>query len=341
MRSLPTIPSHGVGDPPLHHGKAQRRVAGVAALAWAVLLGACGGDGNSVTAGRVDGRVSVIASFYPVAEIASRVGGDRVRVTNLTPAGVEPHDRELTSRQVDQLEDAGLVVYLGQGFQPAIEVVSRRNSGSLDVLEAVSLEKGAFNPVEAGEDHAGDESEDEHAEESDLDPHFWLDPTLMAKAVDAVSDALVELDADGADVFGANAQAYKDELAALDAEFEAGLATCDRREMVTSHAAFHYLARRYGLAQLPIAGLSPDAEPDPSRLAELADEIREKGITTVFFEELVSPAVAETLAREVGVATAVLSPLEGLTERDAEAGKDYAAVMRENLAGLRHALGCR
>lgn len=312
----------------------------MAALA-AAGLPACGTDDAISVAGGADGRVAVVASFYPVAEVAGRVGGDRARVSNLTPAGAEPHDLELTSHQFDQLEDADLVVYLGNGFQPAVaEIASRRGSSTLDLLDRISLEEGARDAVDADEGHAG-EAQDDHAEESGLDPHFWLDPTLMAQAADAVVDALVEVDADGAGTYRSNAEAYKGELATLDADIQAGLATCDRREIVTSHAAFHYLARRYGLVQLPIAGLSPDAEPDPRRLAQLTDQIREKGITTVFFEELVSPAVAEALAREAGVATAALSPLEGLSVPDAEAGMDYPAVMRRNLAVLRQALGCR
>lgn len=288
-----------------------------------------------------------MASFYPVAEIATRVGGDRVRVANLTPAGVEPHDLELTSRQVDQLEDADLLVYLGQGFQPAVAAIaSRRGSGTVDLLDAVALEAAPAEAADAGEEHPEEEHSEEadhggHAEESALDPHFWLDPTLLAKAADVVADALAGVDADGTATFRANADTYKQELAALDAEMQAGLADCERRQIVTAHAAFHYLARRYELVQLPIAGLSPDAEPNPARLADLTDEIRREGITTVFFEDLVSPAVAEALAREAGVATAVLSPLEGLSTRDSEAGKDYAAVMRQNLAALREALGCR
>jgi len=314
----------------------------VTALASAGLVG-CGSDGDAAAAaGGANGRLAVVASFYPVAEVAGRVGGNRVRVSNLTPAGAEPHDLELTSHQLDQLEDADLVVYLGNGFQPGVaEIASRRDSATLDLLDTISLEEGAHDAVDADEGHVGEANEGEHAEGRGLDPHFWLDPTLMAQAADAVVDALVEVDADGAGTFRANAEAYKRELASLDADIQAGLATCERRDIVTAHAAFHYLARRYGLVQLPIAGLSPEAEPDPRRLAQLTDQIREKGITTVFFEELVSPAVAEALAREAGVATAALSPLEGLSVPDAEAGKDYPAVMRENLAVLRRALGCR
>lgn len=277
------------------------------------VLGACGDSG-----GDADGdRLQVVAGFYPVAEAVTRVGGDVAQVENLTPPGVEPHDLELTSRHVDKVEDADLVLYLGGGFQPALaKVAERRDDGSIDLFDVVDLE-------------------------NDDDPHFWLDPRLMARAVDAVANALAGAAPEHAEAFEANAARYKDELRQLDQELEQGLADCDRKEIVTSHAAFSYLADRYGLSQLPIAGLSPEVEPDADRLAALTDAIDAKGITTVFFEDIVSPRAAETLAREAGVKTAVLSPLEGLSEEQLDAGKDYVAVMRDNLAALRLALGCR
>jgi zinc transport system substrate-binding protein len=206
---------------------------------------------------------------------------------------------------------------VGGAFQPAVaEIAERRDAGGFDVLDGLELE-------------------------DDVDPHFWLDPRLMAGAVDAITAALVEASPDAAGELRANAERYRGELAELDAEMEEGLRDCDRREIVTAHAAFSHLAQRYGLTQLAIAGLSPEAEPDADRIATLADEIAARGITTVFYEDLVSPDVAETLAREAGVATAVLNPIEGLTEEQVEDGKDYAAVMSDNLAALRRALGCR
>lgn len=267
------------------------------------------------------GRIDVVANFYPVAEAAARIGGSRVRVTNLTPSGAEPHDIELTTRQLDKLEDADFVLYLGRGFQPAVEKVARRRDArSLDLLEKIDLEP---------DDKGG------------VDPHFWLDPNLMAEAVRVIVDALRATAPADAGLFRANAARYEEELRGLDAELQRGLAVCQRREIVTSHSAFFYLARRYGLEQLAVAGLSPEAEPDAGRLASLSDQIKAKGVTTVFYEDLVSPRVARALAREAGVKTAVLSPLEGLSKEQADAGKDYTAVMRDNLAALREALACQ
>lgn len=296
-------------------------------------LAACG-DGDGETGAGTGGPVTVVANFYPIAEAATRIGGDLVQVTNLTPAGAEPHDIELTTRQVDRMEDADLVLYLGRGFQPAVEkVAERRDEGKVDLLEEIDLETGAVEAL--------GEEEGEGPGEGGADPHFWLDPQLMAEAVDAVAEALVDAAPGHADAFRANAVRYKGDLRALDAELRRGLAECRRREIVTSHAAFFYLARRYELTQLPIAGLSPEAEPDAGRLASLTDQIKAKGVTTVFYEDLVSPRVARALAREAGVETAVLSPLEGLSKEQAGAGKDYIAVMRDNLAALRKALGCQ
>ena len=267
---------------------------------------ACGSSDDGERAG--EGTVQVVAAFAPLAEIAREVGGDAVEVRNLTPAGAEPHDLELSTDAVDAVEDADVVVYLGGGFQPAIEEVAGRADGeALDVL-----------PDEAG-----------------ADPHVWLDPTKLIPIVEAVRDALRDASPDDIDDLEANAAAYIAELEALDAELEQGLETCERRVIVTAHAAFGHLAERYDLDQRAIAGTSPEAEPDPATLAKLADEVAAEGVTTIFTETLVAPDVAETLARETGVRTAVLDPIESLDD-----GATYAGVMRENLAVLREALGC-
>lgn len=309
--------------------------AGVLALGVVVLLGA--GCGASGSAGSVDrrstdpaeaGKAQVVATFYPLAEAAERVGGDLVSVTNLTPAGVEPHDLELTTTQVNRLEDADVVLYLGDGFQPAIEkVIGRRRRPSVDILRSVT-------PLTRLTQDAGQRANGGGG----VDPHFWLDPVKMIQAVERVETALAMAQPQNNQRFRDNAEAFKTQLSALDDQFSAGLAQCRRRDFVTSHDAFSYLAGRYQLTQRAIAGLSPESEPDPERLAELSDLIRRDGITTVFYEELVPARLAETLAREAHVRTAVLSPLEGLPRNDP--GADYLSVMGQNLQALRQALEC-
>jgi zinc transport system substrate-binding protein len=291
-----------------------RVLGGIGLVVLSLAAAACRTDGSDDS----DGTVSVVASVYPLAEMAERVGGDAVDVTTLTPAGTEPHDLELTPDQVDELLDADLVLYVGDGFQPAVEdVVEQREGPSIDLLEAIHV--------------LGDD---------ETDPHFWLDPLALADTAPAVADALGDLDSDGRDTFRRNADAYAGELMALDADFEAGLADCERELLVTSHAAFLYLTERYGLTQVPIAGLSPEVEPDPERLDEVARLVEDEGVTTIFHESLVAPDVAETLARETGTDTAVLNPLEGLTDDEIEAGEDYESMMRSNLEAIRTALGC-
>ncbi len=306
-------------------------VAG-AGLLLALGLSACASNGDSddggeqATAGR--GTVRVVAGFYPLYEAAQRVGGDRVQVRNLTPAGVEPHDLELTPKQVDRIEDADLVLYFGRSFQPAIEDAAGRSGGeALDLLEGLAL---AANEWSSGPARAG----------KAIDPHVWLDPELMRGLVDKIRDALVTADPGGRADFERDAEAYARELEALDSRFSSSLRQCSRTVVVTSHAAFGYLTRRYGLTQEPIAGFSPESEPDPQRLGELADLVRRTGTTTVYYETLVSSRVAQTLARESGVETAVLNPLEGLTEEQAKAGATYVSIMDENRAALIKGLGC-
>lgn len=313
-----------------------RRLVLALTAAVSLVASACGDDGGGARSAN-EGKLQVVASFYPVAEAAQRVGGQQAAVTNLTRAGTEPHDLELTPVQVDQLEDADIVFYLGRGFQPAVEKVAERRDGlTVELLSALPLEKGAAE----AEEHAGEEkgSEADHAES--VDPHFWLDPTLMQRAVDRMERAFVEARPASREEFRRNAEAYRAELQALDAEYRSALSGCERKELVVSHAAFHYLANRYGLSQEAIAGLSPEVEPNPRRLAELANLVRQRNATTIFYETLVSPGVAHALARDTGAKTAVLNPIEGLTKEQLERGATYASVMRENLAALKSALSC-
>lgn len=270
-----------------------------------LLLGACSPDAAD------DGRLQVVASFFPVAELVRHVGAGDVTVHDLTPPGVEPHDFEPSTREVDRIEDADVVVTLGDGFQPAIEQASERATGH--VVELIDV----IPDTRPG------------------DPHIWLDPTIMASLAVSIGELLAEADPDHADAFRTRAAAYADELRALDAEYRTRLATCDRRVIVTTHDAFGYLARHYGLEQQPLTGLSPEAEPDPKRLAQLADLVRSRGVTTVFTEGTEDSKAADALAREAGVRTAVLSTLELPVE------SGYIGGMRANLAVLVEALGCR
>ncbi|RQX08753.1 zinc ABC transporter substrate-binding protein [Micromonospora ureilytica] len=305
----------------------------VLAAATALLaLGAGAGCSTGGAAGADPQRVDVVAAFYPLQFLAERIGGDAVRVTNLAKPGAEPHDLELNPSQVGEVSDAELIVYL-KGFQPAVDDAVAQNGGdrAFDVTSVQPL----LDASAGGHDHEGEEG---HAEESGgKDPHVWLDPTRLGGIGDQLAQRLGKADPDHAADYTARSAALRADLTALDGEFKNGLATCQRREIVTSHAAFGYLADRYQLDQVGITGLSPDVEPSPQRLAHVIEEAKEHQATTIFFETLVSPKVAETIAGQVGAKTAVLDPIEGLA---AGSDGDYLSVMRTNLRTLQTALSC-
>jgi zinc transport system substrate-binding protein len=305
--------------------RSPHRMRTILILASALTLASGQGCGGRAGGEPAD-RVSVVASFYPLSFVAERLGGQCVSVTNLTPAGTEPHDLELTPDAVGSIATADVVLYLGGGFQPAIEEAVRDAEGrTVDVLAAV-----AAVPAE------GEEAEDGIA----VDPHVWLDPARFSDIVTATADALEGIDLPASCGLAAATERLRSDLGALDEEFRTGLSGCDHDAIVTSHAAFGYLADAYGLRQEAIAGLEPEVEPTPIRMAEIVSLVRREGVTTIFTEELVSPDVAETLAAEAGVETAVLYTIEGLTQEDVASGDDYLSLMRENLDALRAALRC-
>jgi zinc transport system substrate-binding protein len=249
----------------------------------------------------------IVAAFYPVAFAAEQVAPPGTKVVNLTPPGVEPHDLELKPSDVSKLQSAKLVLLLGHGFQPQVE-------------SAVRDDRVVYLLDTPGLDIRGS------------DPHVWLDPVRYALLVERIAATLHR---------PAAADSLRARLRDLDREYRAGLRDCARHEIVTSHEAFGYLGRRYGLKQVPITGLSPEAEPTPQRLQHVVDVVRSTGATTIFFETLVSPRIAQTVARETGAKTAMLDPIEGLTPAEQDAGDDYFAIMRRNLRALHVALGCR
>lgn len=314
----------------MFHLASRAALPAVVGLAAALALTGCGATGGQ---GADGDRLSVTASFYPLQFVTERVGGERVEVSNLTKPGADPHDVELTPRDVARLGEADLVVYL-HGFQPAVDdaIDAEAADTGLDVEPSARL--GLGTPSEAG----GDEHATEDHEHGAVDPHFWLDPTRLADVADTVAGRLAELDAAHATDYLANAESLRGDLEALDAELAAGLESCASRELVTSHTAFAYLADRYGLHEVGISGLSPEVEPSPQNLAAVSRFVNEHQVRTIYYETLVDPGVAQTVADETGAATAVLDPLEGLT--DSSAGSDYFEVMRANLATLQQGQSC-
>lgn len=251
-------------------------------------------------------RPRVAAAFYPLAFAAEQIGGAQVDVWNVTPPGAEPHDAELSARTVERIRASELVVYLGD-FQPALEATLEGARGhTLDALQGLILRR--------------------------RDPHVWLDPLRYVTIVRRLGRELER---------PRRAAALERRLQALDRAFRRGLRRCERRAIVTSHAAFGYLAERYGLEQVSLGGLAPESEPTPRELERVVAAVRARGATTIYVEPLVSPRLAQTVARETGTRTAVLNPLEGLTENELERGDDYFSVMRRNLEALREGLGCR
>ncbi|MCU1429684.1 MAG: ABC-type metal ion transport system, periplasmic component/surface adhesin [Actinomycetia bacterium] len=291
----------------------------VTLLGLSVMAGCSSGGSGS----KNGGKTTVVAAFYPLAQAARQVGGDAVNVIDLTPTGGEPHDLEITPKQVDQIASADVVLVMGHGFQPAVEDVAKRNHGTAVVLDALPVgAKG--KTIDTG-----------------LDPHVWLDPTFMHDIVDLVARSLAHAHPAGAAAYQRNASTFNGVLTGLDLQYRSGLADCARRTIFTSHAAFGWLAKRYRLQQEAIAGVAPDAEPTADRIAKLADDAKRAGATTIFTEPLVPPVVAQTLAREAGnLRTIALDPLEALTKSEIAAHDNYVAIMRRNLDTLRTALAC-
>jgi len=272
-----------------------------------------------------DGKPLVVASFFPIYDFARRVAAERAQVISLVPPGVHGHDWEPSPQDVAQVRRARLFVYNGAGFEPWADKLIKEAAGPSTVVVAASAGLTITRPGGDGE----------------LDPHVWLDPVLAKGEVDAIRAALERGDPQGKSVYEANAAAYGAKLSALDSRFDTGLRDCARRELVVSHAAFGYLTRRYRLEQIAMTGLAPQAEPSPAALAAIVRTARERKVTAIFLEPLVSPKLAEMLARELGVRLLTLDPVEGVTKKEAAEGTGYIELMMRNLESLREGLGCR
>ena len=297
------------------------------------LLTGCGKQPADTAAG--DGRLRVLTSFYPMYDFACKIGGDCIDVTNMVPSGTEPHDWEPSTNDLKNLEKADVFIYNGADMEPWADDLLVSRSDTLRVVEA--SENVELRTTDGEHEHAHEHEDADH-HHGDFDPHVWLDPENAKIEMEAIRDALCAADPENSTVFQSNYEKYAAELDALDAEFREKLAPLPNRTIVVAHEAFGYLCDAYGLTQVGIEGLSPDSEPDPGRMAEVIDFVREHSISTIFFEELVSPKVAEAIASETGAQAKMLSPLEGLSDEQAAAGADYFSVMHDNLAALMEAL---
>ncbi len=273
-----------------------------------------------------NGKMSVTASFYPLAEFARNVGLNLVVVRDLTPSGTEPHDYEPTAADRITIQRSKVFIYNGVGLENWVQRIlpDLQDTQIINATDGLSLLKAA---------------DEEDPTKLVTDPHVWLSPVLAQQIVNHIRDGFIAADPAHELEYMANASAYTQQLAALDSQYSKGLKQCQRREIVTSHTAFGYLASQYRLQQEPIAGLAEE-EPSPAKLAEVAKFVRDHGVTKIFFESLVSPRLSQTIASETGAKTAVLNPIEGLTADQSAAGASYSSLMQENLTNLRDALGC-
>ncbi len=315
----------------------RRRLIPTAALASATVLGLTALTACSSTADDKDGKLDVVASFYPMQYLAERIGGDHVSVTTLTEPGQEPHDLDVSAKQRGQLEESDVALYL-KGLQPAVDKAIDQ-SGIDTKVDAGSLTGMEKHGTEVGGHAEGHEEEGHDHSHEGADPHIWLDPVKYAEVAEGVGKALEKADPDHAATYEKNTAKLVKDLGGLNKSFEDGLKNTRNKVFITTHAAFGYLAERYGLTEEAISGLDPEAEPSAKRVKDLQKMAAEDGVTTVFYETLVSDETAKTLAKDAGLRTDVLDPVEGITGKSK--GQDYIQVMESNLKALRKALGAK
>jgi zinc transport system substrate-binding protein len=298
----------------------------------------CGDKGTTESdASGKDKKLKIVTSFYPMQEFTNQVAGAIADVTVLVPAGTEPHDWEPTPKDVAKIAEADVFIYNGGGFEGWVDdILKSVNNPKLKVVEAskgIELMESS-NAHDEHDEHKDEKKDGEHA----LDPHVWIDPILVQQEVKTITDALVEVDAAHAADYKKNSDEYIAILKDLDTTYKNELKDVKSKEFVTSHTAFAYLAKRYGLTQMPISGVSPEQEPSAAEMKEIVEFVKEHQVKTIFFETLASPKVAEAVAKEAGVETAVLNPMEGLTDEEKAKGLNYIGVMKANLDALKKAM---
>ncbi len=276
---------------------------------------------------KTDNKIRVTVSFYPLFFFASQIGGDKTQVISITPTGSEPHDYEPTTQDIVQIEKSDVLILNGGQLENWGDKIKENLNGKKTVI------------ITAAEELTTQDSQEEGRIKKD--PHVWLDPVLAKKEATVIAQALINVDPANKAYYEQNAKQLQEKLDALDSQFRQGLQHCQQKNIITSHAAFGYIASRYNLKQVPIAGLSPDSEPSPKQLGDVAQFAKTNNVKYIFFETLVSPRLAQTIAKEVGAKTLVFNPLEGLTKEQEEAGKNYLSIQKENLENLKIALECK
>jgi zinc transport system substrate-binding protein len=317
-------------------------------LALSGLLVACGDSQDSTPAPKAD-RLTVAASFYPIAEIVQRVGGDDVELLALTAPGIEPHDSELSAKQLDELSQADIVFYIGGGFQPDLEkaVASLpKTTIAIDLLKSVDVitseEKEKDDHGEDhGDDHAEEESDGHDHGHSDTDPHVWLDPANMVKMSAIVSQEIAKVQTDLSSDLNSRQTEYANELTEVGTLMDTTFASCERKELVSAHDAFTYFTKRANLIAVPISGVDPENEPSAKELEAVAKIAQDRNVTTVFFEEVLPKAFADTVAKAIGASVDSINAVETISQSDLEAGITYSSIMKSNITKVAAALGCK
>lgn len=270
-------------------------------------------------------KINVCTSFYCMYDFANKIGKDKINIKNLVPSGIEPHDYEPSPSDIATLEKADILIYNGAGMEGWIDkVLSSLNNKKLIVVETSRGLKLLKNKDE----------------DIDLkyDPHVWLNPQNAKKQMEIIKEAFILKDPENKAYYEKNYEEYAKKIDELDKEYKDAVSNFKSKDIIVSHSAFGYLCDAYGLNQIAIEGLLADTEPTPSKMAQIVRLAKEKNVKYIFFEELISPKVAQTIAKEVNAKTAVLNPLEGLSDEDIKSNKDYFSIMRENLKVLKEAL---